>query len=497
MSKQLELIDTFPVNFKIDKEKETVMVDSSGGIKKDYSLICEVDATHSGTLINNRIYPPQSMKKGIKTWTSPYKKPVLTNHDDSRDPVGRVIKAKYEKTPLGFESSDYSPILKRSDGYGYQRLTVKITDPSAIQKILDGRYETVSVRMSTNHAFCSICNTDWSEEGPCDHIPGQRYDKKLAYMTTGDLSYREISFVNIPADEFAGVKEAMITEEKDSKNSVKMSLYANSAEDRVLSNLSSGEDVNLYNLLDEGIEESDEVVLHLLDKSGKTKKSHKEEDVKIEGLTKEQLQDLKIVKEMIDEAVVKVKSEYEDKAKKAKEECEKAVKDSAAEKDKLQAEISALKETKDKKEEGDSAEVKDESEEIKALKDELKEKEDDRKRIMDENIKINSELHKMMAERLYDLKKVLVKPDVADIKTPDARDKKVGELAQRSVDSLKDQIVDLLLEHEQMITTGVKSRDISNPGAAQVDKTNEVKDNEPKEKETKKETLNRLFSKSK
>lgn len=507
MAKQFELFDTFQIKINVsDKKKDIIMSDSDpAGIKKDYSLVCEVDATHSGTLINNRVYPPQSMKKGIKTWTHPYKKPVLTNHDDDQDPIGRVMKARYEKTPLGLESSDYVPVLHKSDGYGYQRLTVRITEPSAIQKILDGRYETVSVRMSTNHAFCSICNVDWSSDGPCEHTPGQKYDKKMAYITTGDLSYREVSFVNIPADEFAGVKEAIVTEDKkDFRDPVGVKVYANNAKNEVLSDLGSSEDINLYSLLDGEVEEGDEVVLHLLDKSDKVKKSHKEEDVKLEELTKEQLSDLNLVKELIEEAVTKrseedakkAKKECEDGIKKVKDEYEKAAKDAAAEKEKIQDELNKTKEGKVAKE-GDKEIVKDESEEMKRLKDELEEKEKDRKRIMDENININLELHKMMAERLYDLKKVLSKPDVADVKTPDARDKKVEELAQRSVDSLKDQITDLMLEHEKLVTTGIVKEVISNPGAAQIDTTNEVKDNEEQKSESKKDVTKRLFSKSK
>ncbi|GAG41941.1 unnamed protein product, partial [marine sediment metagenome] len=81
----------------------------SGGIRKDYSLICEVNATHAGTLINNRIYPPESMKKGLNSWTKPYKKPVLVDHNDASDPIGRVIKAKYINTPKG-EVDEYKPI---------------------------------------------------------------------------------------------------------------------------------------------------------------------------------------------------------------------------------------------------------------------------------------------------------------------------------------------------------------------------------------------------
>jgi hypothetical protein len=505
MAKQLELYDTFPIKFSInDENKGKVMSDSSDGLKKDYSLVCEIDATHAGTLINNRIYPPESMQKGVKSWTRPYKKPVLVNHDDTADPVGRVIKAKYTKTPRGLESNDYKPVLKESDGYGYMRLTVRVTDPSAMQKILDGRYETVSVRMSTNHAFCSICSTDWSADGPCEHMPGQKYDGKLAYMTTGDLTYKEVSFVNIPADEYAGVKEALLVEARDQKKALDMSVYANSAEEKVLASLSDNEGRNLYSLLDSEIEESDEVVLHLLDRSSKVNKSHKEDEVKLEELKKDQLIELDAVKELIEEEVAKhreedakkAKSECDEALNKIIEECEQAKKDSE-DCAKVKEELEKLKAAQDSSSDEAISEIKKENEELKmkvtSLNDEVKKKEEDRKRVLDENIKINSELHKMVAERLYDLKKQLQKPDVADIKTPDGRDKKVEEFAQRSVDSLKDQIADLILESN---TTSPDGKTVNNPGASNVDKTNEVEDNKEQKPESKKEKLNRLFSKS-
>ena len=130
--KMIDLYDTFPVTYKIQPEKrEAILKDAKGDteeVKDNYSLICEVNATHAGTLINNRIYPPDSMKKGVRSWTAPYKKPVLTNHDDTKDPIGRVIAGKYLQTDLGLSGKDWKPILRESEGYGYQRLTVKITD---------------------------------------------------------------------------------------------------------------------------------------------------------------------------------------------------------------------------------------------------------------------------------------------------------------------------------------------------------------------------------
>ena len=376
MTKHLELFDTFPVTFKKEHAKGSQISDSKKEVKKGYSLICEVNATHSGTLINNRIYPPQSMQKGIRTWTSPYKKPVLVNHDDTKDPVGRVIAARYLKTERGMKLSDeYKPILRESEGYGYQRLTIKVTDPEAIQKVLDGRYETVSVRMSTDHAYCSICNADWSgEDGPCEHTPGTKHDGKLAYMTTGDLSYREISFVNIPADEYAGVTEAVMSENKDA---LEVNLYANNDSEKVLEDLSTGE--NLYALLDSEAEESDDVVAYLIDKSKKSKSKNKEENVKLTELTIDQLKDLEPVKALVNEAL--------DKAKK---DCESAVKDCEAKMDAMKAEYETQiadakkpkEEKKEKEEEDEDAKKKKESEEkeeedAKKKKEEESEEEDE------------------------------------------------------------------------------------------------------------------------
>jgi hypothetical protein len=582
MAKHIELYDTFPVKIKATpKEKSLVMKDSDQEIKKGYSLICEVNATHSGTIINNRIYPPESMKKGIRSWTAPYKKPVLTNHDDTQDPIGRVIAAKYLKTERGMTDMDYKPILRESEGYGYQRLTIKVTDPSAIQKILDGRYETVSVRMSTDHCICSICGTDWSGgEGPCEHTPGTKYEGKLAYMTTGDLSYREVSFVNIPADEYAGVKEAVMS---DSQNVSEVSLYANNDSEKVLSDLGSGN--NLYVLLDAEAEASDDVVTYLLDKSNKAKQINKEEDVKLTELTKDQLKDLDQVKDLINEAVDKAKKDCEEAIKVAAAKVQKDAEDAKAQKDledakakeeadKLAADaLAAEAEDKKKKEsakeeekeegkktksgaehekgESEKKEEEEEEEDKKKKKEEeeeeegeeedkkkkkkesptenkkegktggvkhgagnigptgedpgdsvdltqkVQELEDTNKKVLDENVKINSELHKMVAERLYDLKKVLRKPDVVSVSTPDARNKKVEEFATRSIDSLKDQIKDLLIEQETALAAGFDGRDVENPAISQSDLTNEVMADKKKALTGKQDTLTRLFPKAK
>lgn len=502
-AKQLDFYDTYPIKIaKNGRLKSKFIKDSKKEIKDGYSLVCDVDATHSGTLINNRIYPPKAMRRGIKSWTNPYKKPVLVNHDEYEDPIGRVISAKYVKTPMAKDSDDYSPILEESEGYGYQRLTLKVTDAEAIQKVLDGRYETVSVRMSTNHAVCSICNRDWSgEDGPCEHMPGGTYEDKLAYITTGDLTYKEVSFVNIPADEYAGVGEAVVSEGKDA---LEFNLYANNDSERVLQDMKTG--ANLYEILDSENIQEDEIVSYLLDKSNKstTINDNEEEDVNLTDLTKDQLVNLEVVKELVKEAVDAAVVESDKKCEDAKKAC----KDSLDVASKELEDLKKFKEAADLKEKemADKAKLEEEekakagsgaSDNVQAGAEEIKALQDENKKILDENVRINAELHKMIAERLYDLKVSLRKPDVAGVTTPDARGTKIEEFSQRSVDSLKDQIKDLLIEQSNVRITGTDGKQVINPSISRSDVTNEVMEDKKKVKEGKHDTLTRLFPKSK
>lgn len=215
-------------------------------------LIVKIAATHAGLVTrNNGFYMPDKMRAGVSTWTDHYPKPIQLHHNDSpgdsHDPVGRVVAARYVDTsgPVvdRFQNSvlrdqynnqvghadkkfwdkfisdrtsfiDKLQMLKVMDsvlndahyqGVGYIELTANITDPEAIQKILDGRYVTGSVGAVSDKAVCSVCNTDWLEEEHCGHRPGRIYDGKKCIVVTGNLEYDEYSFVNVPADRHSGV----------------------------------------------------------------------------------------------------------------------------------------------------------------------------------------------------------------------------------------------------------------------------------------------------
>jgi hypothetical protein len=121
----------------------------------------------------------------------PYPKPVIYNHDTNTESTGRIYNAAYSTyTKSGREGIIVVP---------------KITDPVAIQKVLDGRLLTVSIGATTNAAVCSVCGTDILSEGWCGHEKGDVYDGVLCEWVAGDLFFDELSWVNVPADQDAQV----------------------------------------------------------------------------------------------------------------------------------------------------------------------------------------------------------------------------------------------------------------------------------------------------
>jgi len=155
-------------------------------------LLVTIDATHGGFINRNHYYyVPTSMAKAVRSWLEPFPKPVLKNHDKKVDPLGRVKSARY----VG------------DDQFGFIQLDVLITDPDAIQKIMDGRYLTVSTSGTPiEFVRCSICHTDLLHSDEfCGHRRGSVYEtedgvKKVCYWEIGMMDYKEVSFVNIPAD---------------------------------------------------------------------------------------------------------------------------------------------------------------------------------------------------------------------------------------------------------------------------------------------------------
>ena len=167
-------------------------------------LVIEVAAIHEGMTANHNFYSASELAESISSWVMPYPKPIIRNHDISDEAIGRVIAAKMDV---------------EEDGTPYSRLQIAITDPTAIEKVLDERYLTGSVGGKAGEALCSVCNSNWSEasayKSGCKHVRGKTYTvegkEHKAHLKMGKLSFKEYSIVNAPADSRSGVR-AMTTD---------------------------------------------------------------------------------------------------------------------------------------------------------------------------------------------------------------------------------------------------------------------------------------------
>lgn len=181
-----------------------------------------IEASHSGFVnANHFFYTPMGMKNGVVTFTEPYGKPICVDHNTSADPIGRITDAKYidykqyDKLPFvkAIKTRDASTIIpeiksfiKSQDylspqykGLGHAEIFADIIDKDAMQKILDKRYLTVSVAGGVDAAYCSICAADKLKDS-CDHMRGEVYDGEKAFLVGANMSFKETSYVNVPAD---------------------------------------------------------------------------------------------------------------------------------------------------------------------------------------------------------------------------------------------------------------------------------------------------------
>jgi hypothetical protein len=161
-------------------------------------LYPRIEAIHEGRTRNFNRYTAEKLKgnhelkSGVYSWTQPYPKPVIHNHDVNTEATGRVYSASFSE----LTSAGRPGII----------VTPKITQEKAIKDILEGRLLTVSIGATTNAAVCSVCGTDIINEGWCGHMRGEEYDGNMCEWVAGDLFFDELSWVNVPAD-----SDAMIT----------------------------------------------------------------------------------------------------------------------------------------------------------------------------------------------------------------------------------------------------------------------------------------------
>jgi len=159
------------------------------------SIDVQISATHLNYVnANNVLYTLDAVANGADSWLTPYGKPQLLHHDKSKDAIGRIVDYSIEDTAtMDGEPKDFI------------KLTSRITDKEAINKVLNGIYYTCSVGSSTTQIKCSICDQSLTTDGLCEHEKGALYDGKKAFWIIENISYKENSFVNSPADSYSRI----------------------------------------------------------------------------------------------------------------------------------------------------------------------------------------------------------------------------------------------------------------------------------------------------
>lgn len=451
MSKKFNSLDSILVDQPMDP---LIRDQAMEALNRDRNprLKVTIDATHSGVLTNKRVYPAKFVSKGFKTFfskasggDSEFDKPVLKHHDMHEDPIGRVVKAIFSPLKQGraFDEDYMTPDETGGKGSGVVTVDAIITDPESIQKIIDGRYISVSAGHTTDTMTCSICDKSILK---CDHWPGKYYDEEgeevdaaegfLCFYITGNMSYDELSFVNMPAQPPA--KLVNFRWEDFNKSSFeKDNLLIQSmtrGKKSMVRDFSLVDDDGEFNLL-KGLYLGNEKKVTVA-MTGQAKKNSDQP-----GETKNVLQTVDSKDKSADDANI-ANSKNKDTTKMDPETpkngldvntLETSLKAVTAEKDK----ITSAKAEVDAK--------------IVVLEGTVASKNSEIDRLTKANTDIQVELSKALASSLTSFRIKLGKPDVTGIDNADKFKEYVEKLSKRSPESLRDSIADIVQELNQPI----------------------------------------------
>ena len=117
-------------------------------------------------------------------------------------------------------------------------VTFRVSDQDAMVKFADGRYKTMSIGARSGYIRCNVCGKDILKDNVvkfCGHWKGRTYAGKKATWTVENMTFREGSVVNTPADVYAQVKRITVVKRKESKG---------------MSNPNKNEDSNVFDDMD-------------------------------------------------------------------------------------------------------------------------------------------------------------------------------------------------------------------------------------------------------
>jgi hypothetical protein len=483
------ITESFAIDTQAIKDKGFFTVSEATGTKNKAALKPRIECIHSGMTRNKTFYPAEKLKgnpmdhSGVYSWTNPYPKPMLKNHDHTSEPTGRIENAMYVTNSVtGKESLVIIPT---------------ITDPDAIEKVMDGRYMTVSIGATTDAAICSICGTNLVEEGWCGHEKGEKYDGQECYWIVGNLFFDECSWVNVPADSDAQVI--------DKGEPVMMEAFAEN--DGVYYDLTKEQTDKDY-ILTEQVAKTYGLVT---DSSPEGKNPGEKKEGTDDMTEEERLAQEAAAKAATEAASANPEGDPAPEGTKTEEGTEGTPTPSAADgTTEGAAEPTGTEESNgapegtegtqekaaDQEEEKETDDVNALSEKVKELELRVSELEAENQTLLSSNTDLSAQLHKSLAERVVDLRISLGKPGTDD------REAAIATYVSRSRESLEDSLADLQLE-QQNVRGYIQQRadnTVTNPagGAVGGEKhqtiTTESKPAEqPKKELTELEVLTRLF----
>ena len=163
------------------------------------SIMVDIEAIHAmpHATRNYTRYSEKCLKNSVPGWTKPYPRPLIKHHNEENgDIIGRVIAAEY-KTRDTFSNT---PALL---------LTVNVPDEQAKIDVKNGINRTVSIGVIAEDVRCSICGKpiELDSDGnvvSCEHQRGHVYGKETAYWDIFSMEPKEVSYVVVPSDMYAG-----------------------------------------------------------------------------------------------------------------------------------------------------------------------------------------------------------------------------------------------------------------------------------------------------
>lgn len=204
-------------------------------IKEVRAIYPLVKAINSGRLTRNMTYyPAESLigknkidnPTGYSSFVKPFGKPVLKEHqaqnmsgpfgssENADVPMGRIVFAGFRRRQEKIDGPGTMPSKKHIpgtvEGDGSMYIVPAVTDPESITRVLGGAFQTVSIGSRVENVWESVSSKNIAElRRKGEELPpyerGQLYEGKLSFWRMGEIQGIELSFVNVPSDEYAGV----------------------------------------------------------------------------------------------------------------------------------------------------------------------------------------------------------------------------------------------------------------------------------------------------